>query len=706
MPKILPIQNNFSAGILSPRLHSRSDIEEYRAGVKDSVNFVPLRHGPIETRAGTRFLNTFEGTVGKLLSFQLTPDSNIGEGFPVIITDTQISLYGTNSATSGQDIIVNGSFSGGGANWEQVGPSAVVFDGEVATLEADLDEDTGVSQKLTVSESTGHLISFVSPSPSEDRSPLIHVSVGTTKGGTDILDKTRINPVGFNSGTNTEVWVTFWVLAGNYEDIVDTEPGNNFVITGTPFRDLDDAAVSAPSPQQSIVTFDHDWTPEMVPNLKGTMSPDGNVMYILSGDLVPYKLEYDVSISSWTFEALTFTDAPTDWVDGKWPTVATFFQGRSWWGGAAGKPNTLYASKTDEYTVFTLGENPNDALSLTLSRRGRIQWLEGARNLLIGTTNGEYIATSQGGVIAPNDAVLQQQSANGGAAVQSEAIGNLALYTSLDGRKLRSTSFDWDEQSWVSRDLTFVAEHLTDDARISEVSFAKDPESVLWITTAAGTLLGCTFEPYVGTAGWHRHVTNGLINSATVIETSAGSTFYLLVNRGDGLSLEVMDDESLTDSTGTQTDTFTDTFTFPHLANRTVAVTVDGDVHPNVILDTNGVGVLQWEGTEIRAGLPFTATLSTLPPDYGSMQGSAMTHSKRWSSITLRLYSSRSPTINGIAAPERSTETPMDNSEAYASYDLTVKNVGWGDGSIEVRQSLPVKTRISGLFGDLNQESL
>ena len=180
----------------------------------------------------------------------------------------------------------------------------------------------------------------------------------------------------------------------------------------------------------------------------------------------------------------------------------------------------------------------------------------------------------------------------------------------------------------------------------------------------------------------------------------------MLVNRGDGLSLEVMDDESLTDSTGTQTDAFTDTFTFPHLANRTVAVTIDGDVHPNVILDTNGVGVLQWEGTEIRAGLPFTATLSTLPPDYGSMQGSAMTHSKRWSSITLRLYSSRSPTINGIAAPERSTETPMDNSEAYASYDLTVKNVGWGDGSIEIRQSLPVKTRISGLFGDLNQESL
>lgn len=713
MPKIQPIQNDFTAGILTPRLRSRSDTDVYRSGVADSVNFIPLRHGPLETRGGMRFVSAIDGTVGKLFPFQLSPDSDLGEGFPVVITDTELLVYGTTSASAGVQALANPDFKGGGAHWSNVGPVTVAYDGEFANFTADDTDDSGISQQIEVRPNIEHLLKIVPVIPEGFQIfPDIYVAVGTTKGGEEILAKTTETTVTFDPLANTQVWVTIYVEGGDFSDrqLGDEQEGDPVrILKGTPERSVDLISVTAPSEEQQVVTFPHSWASSTIPKLKAQMTPDGNTMYITSGDLVPYKLEYDVGTASWDFDAVLFTDPPAEWVDGSWPTVLTFFQSRSWWGGAAGKPNTLWASETGAYETLTIPTTPtpDSALEFTLSNRGRIQWIEAAKNLLVGTTNGEYIMTATNGPITTSDVQVEQQSANGGSTVQSEPIGNQVLYSSLDGRKLRSTIFRWDEQAWVSRDLTFTAEHLTESARIAEIAFAKDPESIVWVVTSAGTLLGCTFEPYNGTTGWHRHVTDGTIVSSAVLETSTESAFYLLVSRGDsGLSLEVMDNTLSTDMAAVQTSVATMDVNFPHLANKTVKVLVDGAVHPDITLDGNGDGVLQWDGTEIQAGLGFIGTITTLPPDYGSLRGSAMSNKKRWNSITLRLYSSRDPKVNGNVAPERSTETPMDTSEPLRNYDLTFKNVGWGDGSIRITQDLPIKTRISGLFGELNQESL
>ena len=707
MPKITPIQNSFTAGILSPRLHSRSDIEAYRAGLSDAVNFVTMRHGPAETRDGMLYLSSYSGQTGKLLSFQLSPDSDLGEGFPVVINGTDLSIYGTTSAIAGTNVVANSDFSAGSASWNVIGKDNVRFTGSLARITADPVTYVGISQQIEVEQNSNHLIQVNSPTPAATIFPRVYVSVGTTKGGTDVLARTTSTSVAFDSGTNTTVWVNVELENGVFEDEFDPE-SRTIIAQGTPTRDVVSVSVRAPNQNSEQVSIPHPWSPEDVPNLKAVMTPNGNTMYILSGEITPYKLVYNVGTASWSLDPVSFTSAPGHWVDGSWPTTMTFFQGRSWWGGAAGKPANFVASKTGEYEDLTVGPNANDALDFDLSRRGLIRWMEGARNLLIGTTAGEYIITSAQGTITPNDVKAEQQSANGGSDVQSEPIGNLVLYASLDGRKLRSTSYQWNEQAWVSRDLTFVAEHLTQGDAIKEISFAKDPESIIWITTKNGAILGCTFEPFDGTLGWHRHNTDGTIVSTTVVRKKAGSFLYLLVLRDGVLNLEALDPQCKADSCAILYKTTPDNVVsdISHLANRKVSVLVDDAVHPDVTLDGNGSAVLEWEGTEIQVGLPFTCSLTTLTPDYGAMRGSAMTNTKRWNKIVARLYSSRSPRINGQAAPERSTETPMDSPEPYGDFDVSVKNVGWGDGKITISQELPVKTRISGIFGELNQENL
>lgn len=202
MPKILPIQNDFTAGILSPRLHSRSDVAEYKSGVADAVNFVALRHGPMETRGGFRHVQSFGSqSTGKLFSFQLSPDSALGDGFPVVIDGSNLTVFGTTSAIQGQNVVSNPSFDSGSAGWSTVGVAGnVSFDGNSAVVKADETVDTGVSQQLMVEQNTDHLIQVVSPRPSDfDISPSVLISVGTTQGASDILAPTSSLSVAFLS---------------------------------------------------------------------------------------------------------------------------------------------------------------------------------------------------------------------------------------------------------------------------------------------------------------------------------------------------------------------------------------------------------------------------------------------------------------------------------------------------------------------------
>jgi hypothetical protein len=46
----------FNAGVLSPKISERYEIEKYRAGCKVMDNFIPVIYGPAERRPGTVFV--------------------------------------------------------------------------------------------------------------------------------------------------------------------------------------------------------------------------------------------------------------------------------------------------------------------------------------------------------------------------------------------------------------------------------------------------------------------------------------------------------------------------------------------------------------------------------------------------------------------------------------------------------------------------
>ena len=56
MPRAHPIQNQFTVGEVSPKMYARIDLDQYRQGARRLANMLPLPHGGLERRAGTRFV--------------------------------------------------------------------------------------------------------------------------------------------------------------------------------------------------------------------------------------------------------------------------------------------------------------------------------------------------------------------------------------------------------------------------------------------------------------------------------------------------------------------------------------------------------------------------------------------------------------------------------------------------------------------------
>lgn len=722
MGKIHPIQRRFTAGILSPRLHAQSDVEGYAAGLSDCLNFIPTKHGMLTRRGGFRKVAVVGGSYAKALPFQMTPDSKIGEAFIVAFSDDgNVYVVGANGFSAGEELVVNTGFTSGLSPWEStvVGPAKITW--SVGRVRMDvgftLTPDTNkcfISQQVSIpagSENEDLRLVINIRFPNVFITPTVKYSIGTTKNGSELVSPTfaidgkqyTINPSG-----NSSIWIT--IQSGS---IVREFPDDPSLPPLTQESFFDITSVSLSNLVAGSVSFPHTYTSDELKKLKSWPHPTDNEIWILSGESAPTKVKYDPSANVWSYEAIGLVGAPPTWTGKNWPSVLTFFQGRSWWGGLTNDPVSFWGSKSANYNNLTLGTTDSDAIQINISRQGKIQWMEGVRNLIIGTTAAEYVVTSDAGVITPSDFNIEPQSANGGASVASLPIGTSAFYVSSDYRKIYAATYQWTEQSWNTRDITFSAEHLTSGASIVAMAYAKNPENIIWASTSDDEFIGCTFQPLSGQVGWHRHDVSGDILSLAVIEESGVSNTYATIRRTINdvvmVTLEVMDFSLYLDgaeviNNPTPSKNITN---IVHLAGVTVRPLVDGAVHPEITLDETGSGVLEYEGSTVIVGIPFTSEVVTLPPDYGSQTGSAMSMQKGWNKIGLRLLNSSKPIINGTRPPDRTVSSFMGTAEAPFTGDVFISNVGYSTNSvISVKEDLPVACNIIGMFGEMNQSNL
>ncbi len=716
---IYPIQTNFTSGILSPRFWSRSDVAQYRNGVKDIDNMIVTRHGPVQSRNGTAFINSYGDVYARPFPFQLIPNNVTGDAFSAVaISDGRLVLNGVSGRIFEQELD-NPSFNLSLDGWNTVytsGQSFVEWSSGAALLIPEKVQNgarAGVSQLVTPSpgtENDNRGIGFSSVMVGGTISSNVTISVGTTEGGNDLAEQLFYGDSGsisFNPGGLTSYWVTFSCqntrsLGGGPGEPVES------------YGDRKLLSVTSNLTENGPIEFTHPWSESDIRTMHVEMAPNDFALYFVCQNQPPHKLVFTIANNTWSFLEVSFTDKPADWTTGNYPTTVAFFQGRSWWAGVESRPQTFWGSASNDETtpvneleVLTVGAEDNSGLEFALSRSGRIRWMEGARNLVIGTTSGEFIINGSQGVITPSDIFVAQQSSEGGEAVNAKKIGNMVMFISGDGRRLLAIRYQEDQNQWRAQEISFTAENLTLGKKITQVAYSRNPESIIWCLLDDGSLIGCTYDPLTGVIGWHKH-TIGSIQGISVAEKAGFSVLSLTVQRvidgNPAVYLEELGLDYMDSSTTIETDSLN--ISVPHLAGENVVVKINDTQHPDITLDENGDGTLEYFEDTAIIGLEMPISVTTLEPDFGSQAGTSMGFNKRWSEITARVYDSAVPLINGERDKIRYPATPMGYRENNLTGDVTVSSIGYNDGSVTISQSLPYKLTITGIFGKMSQNKL
>lgn len=648
-------------------------------------NMIPDARGPAISRKGTEFIREFDGNDGRAYLFSTGETT----GYALIFTDTKLFPVSFEGVIPSNNYVTNPRFRSGDDDWttSEV-KGSVTFKPDDCAIICDDQSNPRVyiAQEVTIPTTDDYRISIGSLGDQTYR-----VRVGTAADDGTYLDTQVFGGfigeiVNLPAGA---VWITVinetrnTIVDIQSVGVLDSEEGEGLT---TPYSESD------------------------LQDLHIIEAPDGATLYFAHPNYNPYRLAYDYTSDTFSLDAVTFSSKPSEWADDSWPRTGTFHQGRLYLGGTFEFPQRFWASKTNDFENFDTGTSQADeALDFTINQQGDIRWMLSTKNLLIGTTRGELIVTAQDGVIIPNDISIEKQSAYGSASIQAVQVGDQVFYISPDGRKVRAMQFEFVADNWLSRDITFFAEHLT-DSRITDITWAQNPDNQFLAVLGNGDVAALTYERSEEVYGWSVYTLASRVKAVSSGPVRGEDIILFLVNRKPGkLYFEILRNAptEYVDSWKRVTINGTNTVAgFDHLEGEEVQVVVDGAVHPNRVV-TNGEIEIEYDGSVVAAGFAMQRLLKTLPLDKGSPTGVGTPYTKSYARIYLRLIDSGQPLIDGERSPVRTPSTPMGDPQPFVTGLSEISRLQWGPGAqLTIEQDLPVPLTLASIAADLAQEKL
>ena len=525
MPKVFPIQTNFTAGEFSPRLLGRVDIAKYNNALKTMENAYVLPHGGAKRRGGMNFVahtkvtatgsemmpnGTFASDIAGWTNKSVGSGSSIAHATNLMnIVSVNASNYGWAeeqiTTVKGQRYVL-GFVIGTGAMSLQIGNSS------------------GGEQVYTSTEfAVGtHTMEFTAQSTDT------YMGWKHTTGATHTLDtvtlKTgdydkKVRVFQFEFSTTQAYILEFGNLYVRiYKDNGQIRSGGKPVEVATPYLEAD------------------------LLDLKFCQSAD--TLYIAHRSHAPRKLTRS-SHTAWTLTTISFSGPPASFAGSadEYPACVTFFEERLYWAGSNDNPQTIWASKSGDFENMAVGSGAADdaiEFALATSQVNVIQWLVGSSaGLLVGTVGGEFKLTGGSAPVTPTNVQVIPETRYGSNGVTPIEAGRAVLYMQRAGTKLRELAFNLDVDGLVAPDMTILSEHITAGG-IVDMAYQKEPDTLVWLVRNDGTLINVTYERDQNVVAWAKHPVGGYFGNATITVTdyaniAVGTT--LTLNKSDGTSV-------------------------------------------------------------------------------------------------------------------------------------------------------------------------
>lgn len=226
-----------------------------------------------------------------------------------------------------------------------------------------------------------------------------------------------------------------------------------------------------------------------------------------------------------------------------YPNTLTIHDERMVFGGTKRKPNTVWASRVNDWTNFLEGDTDVSPYTFTIKSDSfdTIRWMRSTRNLMIGTENSESTMGTRddNSVISPTNIDVRTQTYFGSANIQAVVTADLVFFVQGQKQRVRSTQYDFGTDQYLSSEMSILAHHITAPG-IKEMSFRRHPYSSIFFVLTDGRAVSFTYERDNQVKGWARMEFggDGFIVSAASNYSDAGDIIGGIVKRGSEYTLE------------------------------------------------------------------------------------------------------------------------------------------------------------------------
>jgi len=599
---VMMAQTSFNGGILSPRVQMRIDQPRYQNGVEDLLNMIPEIQGPAKRRPGLEFCGAVktESSAVRLIEFIFSEE----QSYVLEFGDYYMRVW-----YDGKLILSD--------------------DGKVFELPTPYTSEMILKTSYVQSADLLYMCNeFLPPKRLERRGHNVWAIVDVVTGSS------QISPIGLVASASGSAAKTrkysYVVTAVNDE--------NNEESVASAVANVD-AAESLTS--TDFVSLTWDTLPNVsLYNVYKDRSESGIYGYIGSAGTTGKLVDRGVTPSA--------EDRPPaakqPFSGGNNPTTVTFFQQRLVFAGSNLNPLTVDFSQTAAFQNFNVS-NPvkaDDSIKLTLAsgQQNKIVWIYGGRRLQVGTVGGEWLITGANEEpLKPDNPDARNIGSSGSSRLMPIYISGRTLFCQRDGHTIRELTYDYVSDSYVPSNQIVFADALFEGKTIVDWAYQQSPYTCVWCVLNDGTIAGFTYNIEHQVSAWHRHTTDGFVESITSIPHETQDDVYLVVRREiNGEQRRFVERmRPYFDYTEEKESFFVDsgvtvkaeegkTISYieglTHLAGKTVSILTDGYVLPEKEVDLDGKLELGKEVSIATVGLPFESSLVPLTKEFQGKDGS------------------------------------------------------------------------------------
>ena len=449
MSRFSPLQNSFASGLLSRRLLTREDLEQYGQGMRQAQNGLPMPHGGFQRRTGSYMVAEVKSTTAPvaLIPFDVAVDQQ----YVMEFSDGWIRFYANHGVIE----------SSPGVPYEIASPYS--------------DDDFGGPRAVRTAQQVD--VMYLAH-PGKMPRKLTRTGLETFSLA-EVVFKDGNAPMQPSNVTSTTL------------DVTGAGPSYTLTWSAVP---RPGGLVTADDVGRTVRWFDAVYE---ITSVTSTTVAEATQLKAKTDPATGATLD-------WALGLFSDTDGPR---------AVLFRDGRLWYAGTRMSPDVIVGSVSDDYDNFdrgtnfgstpTIGEDDKAIVRRVQGKRLQtILWMASMSNyIIVGSSGGEFrMFASDQGVMTPTNTVVRSATTRGSAYLNPIQTDSQILFTHQSQREFYELKYDVVKDNFSSRNLLLLGEDIPDIDEnglggLLRSTFQETPDRTVWLVHGDGGLVSLTYEP-------------------------------------------------------------------------------------------------------------------------------------------------------------------------------------------------------------------